>query len=504
MLILSSCIILLINAVTIRHDKTMSHNRITTIILLYSTFLAFDSLHIPCIEKGIGIFGGLFLVTSVTQNFVVFIFIISFLILQLIAFFPRRLEGLGAHFIPVKENNLKILRNAIISPGAIIDFPIIIIFIIVGAVCLMSSCDLITMFLCLELQSYGLYILAAIYRNSELATSAGLTYFMIHNFDISLLILSVGYLFKVSSAPFHFWSPDVYDSLPTIVTTFVAIMAKISLFIFLFELVNNISGAKTLFTWTDILLISSLFSLIVGTIVGLVQKRIKRLFAYSTISHVGFILLALIVNTVESIQAYFFYIIQYSLSNLNFFIIIISVGHFLIYFNGQYYWRLNDRWNSPLQLILQLKGFFYKNYMLSLSLAITLLSFAGIPPLLGFFGKQMVLSAALAKGYYFMTLIAIITSVIGAVYYLFILKIVFFDNNEDTVHPLFQRYFNEWKYYSLSKKEKDRILKEKNRLLSTSLALMISTLTLGILLFVLWPSILICNAGTLAYISFNP
>ena len=141
---------------------------------------------------------------------------------------------------------------------------------------------------------------------------------------MSLLILSVGFLFKVSAAPFHFWSPDVYDAIPTIVTTFVAIVAKISILIFLLEIVHYTSNSLFVsqYSWTSSLLVSSLLSLIIGTIVGLTQFRIKRLFAYSTISHLGFILLALSINSIESIQAFIFYLMQYSLSNLNAFIIL--------------------------------------------------------------------------------------------------------------------------------------------------------------------------------------
>ena len=111
---------------------------------------------------------------------------------------------------------------------------------------------------------------------------------------MSLLILSVGFLFKVSAAPFHFWSPDVYDAIPTIVTTFVAIVAKISIFMFLLELVHYTSNSLFLsqYTWTSSLLVSSLLSLVIGTVVGLTQFRIKRLFAYSTISHFRFYIIS--------------------------------------------------------------------------------------------------------------------------------------------------------------------------------------------------------------------
>ena len=171
--------------------------------------------------------------------------------------------------------------------------------------------------------------------------------------------------------------------------------------------------------WTFILLISSLFSLIVGTVGGLTQFRIKRLLAYSTISHVGFILLALGISSIESTQAFIFYLTQYIISNLNAFFILIAIGFSLYCYtsDNKEHEELLDKTNSPIQLITQLKGYFFINPVLSLSLAITIFSFAGIPPLVGFFGKQMVLSAALDKGLYFLSLIAILTSVIGGLYY---------------------------------------------------------------------------------------
>src|SRR5689334_17286846 len=178
---------------------------------------------------------------------------------------------------------------------------------------------------------------------------------------------------------------------------------------------------------------SSLLSLIIGTVVGLTQFRIKRLFAYSTISHIGFILLALSISSIESTQAFIFYLIQYSISNLNAFIILIVIGFSLFSLketNENLDKELLEKYNSPVQLIKQLKGYFYINPVLSLSLAITIFSFVGIPPLVGFFAKQMVLSAALDNGYIFISLIAILTSVVGAVYYLNIIKEIFFHSPE--------------------------------------------------------------------------
>jgi NADH-ubiquinone oxidoreductase chain 2 len=223
--------------------------------------------------------------------------------------------------------------------------------------------------------------------------------------------------------------------------------------------------------------------------VGLTQFRIKRLFAYSTISHLGFILLAMAINSVESIQAFVFYLIQYSLSNLNAFILLISIGYSLYFYinENKEYQELSDKNNSPIQLISQIKGFFYINPILSISFAITIFSFVGIPPLIGFFAKQMVLSAALDSGYIFLTLIAILTSVISAVYYLNIVKQIFFDKSEYMINPELN---NINIHASITKND---ILMEKltlnynNIILSSYLTISISILTLVILLFIFMP-----------------
>jgi NADH-ubiquinone oxidoreductase chain 2 len=207
-------------------------------------------------------------------------------------------------------------------------------------------------------------------------------------------------------------------------------------------------------------------SLIIGSIVGLVQYRIKRLLAFSTISHIGFLLLALAINSVESIQGFLFYLMQYSLTNINVFFIIIYIGYSLSCVeNNSDKYKLLDYQHSPLQLISQLRGYFYLNPLLSLSLAVSLLSFAGVPPLVGFFGKQIILSAALQNGYVFLVLVAILTSVISAVYYLNIIKEVFFNKSDYTIGPEYQ-----------------------NTYFSSSLTATISVLTLVILLFIVSPT----------------
>jgi NADH-ubiquinone oxidoreductase chain 2 len=224
----------------------------------------------------------------------------------------------------------------------------------------------------------------------------------------------------------------------------------------------------------------------IGTIVGLTQFRIKRLLAYSTISHIGFILLALTVSSIESTQAFIFYIVQYSISNLNIFIILIAIGYsFYSYVSSNTeVEKLIDKNNSPIQLVSQLKGFFYINPFLAISLAITIFSFIGVPPLIGFFGKQMVLSAALDKGYIFIVLIAILTSVIGGVYYLNIVKETFFYKPE---HLLKESSLSPDNLLSVSLASEDKLNHKIEQpykiVLSSPIAFTISTITLIILLF---------------------
>jgi len=614
-MVLNSLIILLLsNSITLRRDKSILYSRATITILLVSSLIAYDNLNFLFLNKGIGIYGGLFHSTSTTTVFHIFILIMSSVILLLTAFYPRKVwleeySSMGRLLFSKLIYYQTFILNKMGEQYKIIEYSLIILFIVIGAMFLISTSDLVSIFLSIELQSYGLYLLSTIYRDSESATSGGLMYFLLGglsscfillstsllyansgttNLDslyiitsisnaskenmtsllywyksyyihISLLFMSVGFLFKVSAAPFHFWSPDVYDAIPTIVTTFVAIISKISIFIFLLELVHYTSKSMfdTDFSWTISLLFSSLLSLAIGTIVGLTQSRIKRLFAFSTISHVGFILLGLSIHSIESTQAFMFYLMQYSISNLNAFILIITVGYSLYFYVYQIYgdevvtgedntvdmspWygglpvliprhlgvTVSDQWpcddfieaegkrikenhesmqdieNSPIQLIDQLKGYYSINPVIAFSLAITLFSFAGIPPLIGFFAKQMILSAAIDSGYIFMSLIAILTSVISAVYYLAIIKQIFFDKPDFIKNPKFREL-----YVDGLITEKNEIIEEvyifsDNIVISSSLSLSISVITFIISLFIFIPQEWLSLANLLALILFN-
>lgn len=293
------------------------------------------------------------------------------------------------------------------------------------------------------------------------------------------------------------------------------------------------------FSWTMSLLFSSLLSLVIGTIVGLTQSRIKRLYAFSTISHVGFILLGLSIHSIESTQAFIFYLMQYSISNLNAFMLIITIGYSLYCYVYKYYGNdyepylddynydpyydggngchsvnedddisdindfkeyvkneerikenhesLQDMNISPIQLIDQLRGYYYINPVLSLSFAITLFSFAGIPPLIGFFAKQMVLSAAIDSGYIFMSLIAILTSVISAVYYLAIIKQIFFEKPDYIVDPQLKGFNADGLITEKNDIIKKVDIKIHNIVISSSLSLSISIITFIISLFIFIP-----------------
>ena len=479
-------LLLLSNGLTVRPDTSILYSRVGLIIIFYALFSAYTTFYIEYLERGVSLYGGLFNVSSITHTFQIFILLLCGLILLMTAFYPRKkyIENSTSvlNILSKKAREYKTIINKTSEQFTIIEYTLIIIFVISGATLLLASADLGSIYLCIELQSFSLYIISAIHRNSESSTGSALTYFLlgglsscfillgialiyansgltnldsiysivsdsdkyvyystwyVHSYIFySLLLITVGFLFKIAAAPFHWWSPDVYDGVPTIVTTFIAILGKIAILILLLELVHytNCLVYSTLqfYSWTTCLSLSCFFSLIIGTILGLTQTRIKRLLAYSTISHVGFILLALIVHSIESYQAFIFYIIQYILTNLNAFLIIIAIGFslYLHYTNVSEYNNLPEKNNSPIQLISQLKGYFAINPALALCLVITMFSFVGLPPLVGFFAKQMVLTAALDSGKIILVLVGVLTSVVGAVYYLTVIKTIYFDKSD--------------------------------------------------------------------------
>jgi len=510
-------LLLFSNGLTIRPDTSILYSRIGLLIVFYSIISTTLSFNITYLQTGIGLYGGLFHVTPITHGFQIFILLLCGIILLMTGFYPRKKHKGVSMSLWNKVKEYTSIINKTSEQFTIIEYALIIIFVISGATLLLTSSDLGSIYLCIELQSFSLYIISAMHRNSESSTGSALTYFLlgglsscfillglaliyanagltnldgiysiisdsekylnfstwyIHNYIFyALILISVGFLFKIAAAPFHWWSPDVYDGVPTIVTTFIAILGKIAILVIFLELSYYTStliySMIQYYSWTVSLFISCLLSLIVGTVLGLTQIRIKRLLAYSTISHIGFILLALIAYSIESYQAYIFYIIQYILTNLNAFVVIIGIGFslYLYYTNVSENNNLSEKNNSPIQLISQLKGYFSINPALALCLIITIFSFIGLPPLAGFFGKQMVLTSALNNNHTILVIVAILTSVIGAVYYLSIIKTIYFNTKE---------YIKSYKIVQMS--------------LSNYLSISLAILTLIISVFILIPN----------------
>jgi NADH-ubiquinone oxidoreductase chain 2 len=542
MLIYSTLLLLISNAMNNRRDSSIIYSRISIFILINTIILLYIILNINFSSKGLILYNGYIDIKNYLLIFIIFILTISALIMSINSVYSRTIFIKNTTLNNKYLQNLTNIINKMSDQYRIIEYPLILLFCIMGVIFLVLSSDLISVFLSIELQSYSLYLISSIYRNSESSITAGLTYFLlgglsscilllgisliyinygntnieniyiinnifnslknnVHNAEIiidninivylyvymytqylyvqiALAIISIGLLFKISAAPFHFWSPDVYDAIPTIVTTFVAIIPKISILILLYNLsyytYNDNWGGLS---WSNTLIISSILSFIIGSILGLVQYRIKRLFAYSTISHIGFMLLGLSINNLESIRALFFYIMQYTISNLNTFLILIVMGNSLYTYISNKNIYIKEKEYSPIQLLSQIKGFFYINPILSISLSLTFFSFAGIPPLIGFFGKQMILTAAIDKGYLFTVIIAIITSVISAVYYLVLIKNIYFEKPE-------YKYNNKILQHINKNLEINNYVKSDNIILSSCLPLIISIITLIIMLFI--------------------
>lgn len=254
-----------------------------------------------------------------------------------------------------------------------------------------------------------------------------------------------------------------------------------------FHTLTTVSNDALANVGTNLLLVCAFLSLVIGTVVGLGQYRIKRLFAYSTISHVGFLLLSLAISSEESVEAFLFYIIQYSLTNINAFFVLLAFGYLI---NGAPYTMNSSQgltarghtrhteYNSGLdvQFISELRGQFRYNPVLGLSLAVCLFSMAGVPPLVGFFAKYTVLYTAIHNGYMFLAIVAILASVVSAVYYLRVIRVIHFDVNN---HP-FAHVYND------------------SVTVSSVHSYVIATLTLFVMLFAANPNLLLNSTSIMA------
>jgi NADH-ubiquinone oxidoreductase chain 2 len=702
-------------------------NRITILTLVVSILLTFNTLYFQTIGKGIGCFTGLFQVTIPAQLIEIFLLIIGISILSGWPLLYNK-SILNGPLNKISDTKINIASD---------QYSLIAIFSILGGSLLMSSLDLLSMYLSIELQSFALYILATLNKDKLSSASAGLKYFLLgglsscfillgsgliysytgltqlesiytllsitsnpffnfdsfdlnslilnnvspslqgygldqlnlstdsnlisvatrlesyknvtsllnekifidlsRGFNIGLILIIVGFLFKVSAAPFYQWSPDVYAGTPTIVTVWLTIVAKLTIFIFLLSLLdfslppistgldqffylynevisplfnlalrdnssitivpesnnvieesntifnnkfnviketlskiglldsllnNNVNTLNTTLNESsylikNLLLICSLLSLIIGTVAGLSQVKIKRLLAFSSISHVGFMLLALGIYSERSIDSLIFYIVQYSITSLNIFLILLAFGY-LVAQN-----KINDLYiishqikilyilqqekiinkisrlfskdlpsrtglvnitDTDLNYLSELKGLLNKYTLLSVSFAICLFSMAGIPPLIGFFSKQFVLFSSIENGNVFLSFVAILVSVISASYYLKLIQIVFFSSpslqdNEQEITTLLKINNNspslQYGPHSIDNYNFKTLIKSfplsqyienniKNNIeLSSIHSYIISILTLTILFFFMNPSIILNVTQLIALTIFN-
>ena len=353
--------------------------------------------------------------------------------------------------------NLILLSKIILSIGSIVfillsrrplknenlfryEYILFILFAILGSFVLISSDNFLTAFIGLELQSLSLYLMAAFNTKNLNSNEAGIKYFslgalssgfllfgisMIYfdtasftfqnldNFstisEVGLALVLIALFFKVSAAPFHIWTPDVYEGSPTISTLFFATLPKFASLIFLFRIYHelNISKIDSLYY---IFQIVCAISLLVGVYGAITQKIIKRLLAFSSINHIGFMLLAIMSYQYMSEGTIFFYLIIYLITTFGVFSVILNL-------------RTSE---GEITLLTGLNGLKASSRSKAISMLVFLFSLAGIPPFAGFFAKFFILSASINDGFYILSVIAVISSVIAAFYYLSVIKNMFF------------------------------------------------------------------------------
>jgi NADH-quinone oxidoreductase subunit N len=331
-----------------------------------------------------------------------------------------------------------------------IEYPVLILFATLGMFMMVSANDLISLYVGLELQSLSLYVVAAFRRNSTRSSEAGLKYFvlgalssgmllygasLIYGFTgstgfetlaasfkqagdaapgvglvIGLVFVIAGLAFKVSAVPFHMWTPDVYEGAPTPVTAFFSVAPKIAAMALFIRVLVGPFG-ELVAQWQQIIILISIASMVLGALAAIWQTNIKRLLAYSSIGHVGFALIGLAAGTAAGVRGVLVYMAIYLAMNLGTFCCVLAMRR-----NGRMVEGIDD-----------LAGLARNQPMLAFALALLMFSMAGIPPLAGFFGKLYVFLAAVDAGLYTLAIIGVLASVVGAFYYLRIIKLMYFD-----------------------------------------------------------------------------
>ena len=357
--------------------------------------------------------------------------------------------------------NLILLSKIILSIGSIVfillsrrplknenlfryEYILFILFAILGSFVLISSNNFLTAFIGLELQSLSLYLMAAFNTKNLNSNEAGIKYFSLgalssgfllfgismiyfdtasfsfQNLDnystiseVGLALVLIALFFKVSAAPFHIWTPDVYEGSPTISTLFFATLPKFASLIFLFRIYHELNIPK-IESLHYIFQIVCAISLLVGVYGAITQKIIKRLLAFSSINHIGFMLLAIMSYQYMSEGTIFFYLIIYLITTFGVFSVILNL-------------RTSE---GEITLLTGLNGLKASSRSKAISMLVFLFSLAGIPPFAGFFAKFFILSASINEGFYILSVIAVISSVIAAFYYLSVIKNMFFNESE--------------------------------------------------------------------------
>src|SRR5246127_4240216 len=335
----------------------------------------------------------------------------------------------------------------------IFEYAILVLLSTVGMMVLISAGDLIMLYLGLELMSLALYVVAASNRDNAKSTEAGLKYFvlaalssgmllygasLIYGFTgtvafagiaaaarspsigivFGLVFLLAGLCFKVSAVPFHMWTPDVYEGAPTPVTAFFASAPKVAAMA-VFTRVTLTAFPGILTQWQQIVVFVSIASMALGSFAAIGQRNIKRLMAYSSIGHMGFALVGLAAGTAEGAQGVLVYLAIYVTMTLGVFAIVLTIKR-----NGQNFENISD-----------FAGLSRTNPLLAFLFGMLLFSLAGVPPLAGFFGKWYVFVAAIKAGLFTLAVIGVVTSVVGAFYYLSIVKVMFFDEPLTKLDP---------------------------------------------------------------------
>ncbi len=327
------------------------------------------------------------------------------------------------------------------------EYPVLILFAVLGMGLMVSASDLLTLYIGLELNSLAAYVLAAFLRDDERSAEAGLKYFVLGALASGILLfgmsltygftgttsfegiraalsgtISMGALFgaifmlaglsfKIAAVPFHMWTPDVYEGAPTPVTTFFATAPKVAAVALSMRVTLDAFGGQVA-AWQQIVIFAALASVIVGALGAIGQTNIKRLLAYSSINNVGFILIGLAAATPQGASAMLVYLAIY---------IAMSVGGFVAVL------MLKDADGAPVEGIAEIAGLSRHRKVLAACLAMVMFSLAGIPPLFGFWGKFVVFQAAVQAGLVPLAAIGIAASVIGAFYYLKVVKVMYFD-----------------------------------------------------------------------------